>query len=145
MSKNRKDLTALMSNQTSFLDNPDPEPGSLNLAAQLSASLSKAISKAAKSRWQIAAEMSELTGRDITKTMLDAWTAESHIEHRFPAEYIPAFCIACRNFDPLKLLGKYSSCEVLETSEAVYAEIARIEKQKEELDRRVSHLKSMRR
>jgi hypothetical protein len=144
MSKKSKDLTAALSNQISFLDNPEPEPGSLNIAPQLSAALSKAIAKSDKSRWQIAADMSELTGKDVTKTMLDAWTSEAHDQHRFPAEYLPAFSISTRNFDALKLLGRLSSCEVLESKEAVYAEIARIEKQKEELDRRVSQLKNMR-
>lgn len=144
MPKIPKDLTAALSNQMSLLDNQDPEPGSLNVASELSASLSKAISKAGKSRWQIAATMSELTGVDISKTMIDAWTSEAHHEHRFPAEFLPAFCLACQNFDPLKIIGRHSKCEVLESREAVYAEIARFEKQKEELDRHITQLKNLR-
>jgi hypothetical protein len=37
------------------------------------------------SRYQVAAKMSELLDVDITKTMLDSWTAESKEQHRFPA------------------------------------------------------------
>ncbi len=145
MDKRSKKANALLDNQLTFLESAEPEPGSLDIDAALRATMSKAISRSGKSRYQIAAEMSELTSKDITKTMLDSWTSEARVEHRFPSAFLPAFCIACRNFDPLKLIGKFSSCEVLETSEAVYAEIARIERQKEDLDRRVNQLKSMRR
>ena len=38
--------------------------------------------------------MSDLVGREVSKTMLDAYTSESKEGHRLPAELLPAFCEA---------------------------------------------------
>ncbi len=144
MSNNKKDLTKALSNQLMLLDSPEPEAGSLDIHHEFCAALSRAISRSGKSRYQVASEMSEMIGRDITKSMIDAYTAESHHEHNFPAEYLPAFCIVCQNFDPLKLIGRHSRCEVLESQEAIYAVIARYEKQKQDLEKQINKLKACR-
>ena len=47
-----------------------------------------------KSRIEIADEMSRLLGRKVTERMLNAFTAESKEEHRWPAEFDRAFCAA---------------------------------------------------
>lgn len=74
-----------------------PGPGAYDISAELRATISQALKDCPDSRHMVAARMSELTGAEITKSMLDAWTAESKEQHRFPAEYLPAFCLATNN------------------------------------------------
>ena len=57
-----------------------------------------------KSRDQIADEMSAITGRKITKQMLDGYVAPSKDAARFPAAFVPAFCKATGDDRLLRLL-----------------------------------------
>jgi len=63
-----------------------------DLGAQLRRWLSAAIKVSPLSRFMIAAKMSELIGREISKFQLDSWTAESKEGYHLPAEYLPAAC-----------------------------------------------------
>lgn len=120
-------------------ENPTPKPaGSLNTDRQFREAISAALKRCPLSRWQVAARMSEMTDTDITKTMLDSWTAESKEQHRFPAVFLPAFCDAVGCTDPLKLLGSLIGVFVLPGPEALRAEIRRIEEdiERKQLDKR---------
>ena len=65
---------------------PATKPGgSFNIDHQFRGAISEALKRCPLSRYQVVARMSELTDTDITKTMLDSWTAESKEQHRFPA------------------------------------------------------------
>ena len=70
--------------------------------------------------------MSELLDRDITKAMLDAWTADSKDGWRFPAEYIPAFCIASEDTTLLDLLCNECSCLCIKTEDQLRLELGQI-------------------
>lgn len=121
--------------------------GSFDIDRQLRAAISEALKHSPLSRWQVAARMSELTGNEITKAMLDSWTAESKEDHRFPAIFLPAFCEATGCSEPLRLLGKLVGVFVLPGPEALRAEIQRIEeeinKKQTEKRKRMVFLKEM--
>lgn len=101
--------------------------GSFDIDRQFRELISQALKNCPLSRWQVTARMSELTGCEITKAMLDSWTAESKEAHRFPAIYLPAFCDAVGCSEPLRMLGKLVGVFVLPGPEALRAEIQRIE------------------
>lgn len=101
--------------------------GSFDIDSQFRELISQALKNCPLSRWQVAARMSELTGQEITKAMLDSWTAESKEAHRFPAIFLPAFCEAVGCSDPIRMLGKLVGVFVLPGPEALRAEIQRIE------------------
>lgn len=82
------------------------EPGTLNLDVRLRHALSEELRRLPLSRYQVAARMAELTGCDVTKSQLDSWTAESKDDHRFPAAFLPAFCLAVGSWGVLKLLAE---------------------------------------
>lgn len=116
--------------------------GSLNVRDRLRITVNRAIKDCASSRWEIAGEMSHLLGMEISKYMLDAWTAESKEGHRMPAEYLPAFCKACSCREPLQILNEAADIFALPGPDALRAEIqrfaekersARAEKRKREL------------
>lgn len=140
MSKNKKPIDI---NQISLFDviknieekrkDERTEAGSLNIKHRLKAILTQALKRNPLSRELIAGKMSELTGEDITKTTIDAWTASSKEKHRFPAEYVPAFIKAAGDREILKIMADMSGGYFIEGEDALLTELGRIEKQKEEI------------
>ena len=123
-----------------FLENAQNEvtragksPGGMAVDIPFRELVSEELRKCSLSRYQVAARMSELTGQDITKSMLDTWTAESKEQHRFPAVFLPAFCEAVGSTNLLRMLGQPVGAFVLPGPEALRAEIQRIE---EEINRK---------
>jgi len=107
----------------------DPGPGSLNIQFQLQAVISDCIKHCPLSRWEIAGKMGELLNQDISKYMLDTWTAESKEYHRFPAEFLPAFCEAVGSFEPLGILAEKAGVFILPGRDALRAEIGKLEEE----------------
>lgn len=120
---------------------PAPVGGSLDYATELRCVLSEALKLTPRSRHEVAARMSELTGQDISKSMLDAWTAESKSLWRFPFEYAAAFENACETTCLQELLGRKRGSRILVGEDALVAEMGRIQKAKDELAHRERALK----
>lgn len=117
---------------------------SFNIDLQLRDSISRAIKDCPLSRYQIAAKMSELLGFEITKSMIDSWTAESREGvYRFPACYLPAFCHVVGSLEPLRILTDLLGAYVIEGEEALLTELGRIEEQKRKLSERERALKTV--
>lgn len=119
----------------------NPFNGSLDIDTELRAAISQDIKHAIVpctgrelSRYEVAARMSELVGHEITKSMLDNWTAEAHEKHRFPCQYLPAFVIATggqrRAFE---VLSRKSGLFALPGPEALRAEIQRLDEQEKKI------------
>lgn len=120
---------------------PAPVGGSLNYASELRCVLSEALKRTPKSRFEIAARVSELTGHEVSKATLDAWTAESKAPWRFPFEYAAAFEAACESTCLQELLARKRGCRVLVGEESLLAELGRISQTREELARQEKALK----
>ena len=132
MSKSRKgtDNQYSLFEIISRLEQPsDPTPGAFNIQYQMQGIITQCVKRCPLSRWQIAAQMSELLNQEISKYMLDAWTAESKEYHRFPAEYLPAFCATVGSIEPLQILAEKAGVFVLQGPEALRSEIRRLEEE----------------
>ena len=83
--------------------------------------------------------MGQLLGREISKAQLDAWTAtcDSHEGHRFPSEYLPAFCSVVGSREPLTLLVEAAGMHCLPGPEALRAETQRMREQSRELQKQI--------
>lgn len=103
--------------------------GSLDIDRQFREAVSLDLKGCTLSRYGVAARMSELTGQEISKAMLDAWTAESKENHRFPAIFLPAFCSATGQSGAMQLVGRASGSFLLPGSDALRAEIRRIDEE----------------
>ena len=123
------DLLATLQNS------PDPGPGGLNIQAHFQGVITQCIKRCALSRWQIAGRMSELLNHEISKYMLDSWTAESKEYYRFPAEYLPAFCAVTGSFEPLRILAEKTNVFVVPGPDALRGEIKRLEEDINRLQR----------
>jgi hypothetical protein len=107
----------------------NPGPGSLNIQYQLRGIISECIKRCPLTRWEIAGSMSALLNQEVSKYMLDTWTAESKEYHRFPAEYLPAFCQTVGSYEPLRFLAEKAGVFLLPGPEALRAEIKKIEEE----------------
>jgi hypothetical protein len=103
--------------------------------------ISEAIRRSGMKRWEIAGRMSELAGAEITESMLNAWSAESREDRRFPAEYLAVFCYVTGDRELLRQMAQRIHCWLLESEEAVMAELGRINWQRQQLSARERQVK----
>jgi len=111
-----------------------PEPsseGKFKIIDQLRASLRSAIKQSPLSRHQIVGEMSHLLGENVSKAQLDSWTRESdEINGRpgrhIPAEFLPAFCRATGNTEPIEILARQLGLFILPAPEQLEIEVAKL-------------------
>jgi len=106
------------------------------------ASITRTTRKSKFSREQIADKMSELMGRKITASTIYNFSSESHHDHRFPAELLPFWIKATGDNSILELLAEASGCQVLSGQEALYADLARLDRQAEEIKRKRAVIRS---
>lgn len=116
-------------------------PGSLAGGMDVRGLLSDALKRSPRSRFEIAARMSELTGTEITKNQLDSWSAESREGWRFPLEYAPSFETACESYALTQWLAAKRGCKVLVGEEALLAELGKIEQMELDLKQQKAALK----
>jgi hypothetical protein len=117
---------------------------SFNADLILRETISQAIKESPLSRFQIAARMSELMGIEVTKTMIDSWTAESREGiNRFPACYLPAFCQVVTSVEPLKILADLVGSVVVQGEEALLIEMSKIEAEEHKLSEKKKAIKTI--
>ncbi len=112
------------------------EEQNFQIEGELREAITKIIRKSNKSRYIIAAMLSEKVGFDITKTMLDAWTADSKEYHRIPAIIIPALSYILNSLELFYILAKPLGIQIVSQDESLLVEIARIKAIKKELETR---------
>ncbi len=136
--------------QLSFLNlladlRPKFQISAVNVDLLFRTTIAKAIKESNLSRIQIAARMSEALDIEITKTMLDSWTAESREgTNRFPACFLPAFCDAVQSSEPLMVLADLNGCFLIKGPEALDLEMKKIEDQERTLAEKKKAIKAIR-
>ncbi|RJF94840.1 hypothetical protein D3874_03225 [Oleomonas cavernae] len=108
---------------------PGPAEGSLDIAAELCAALARAIKDCPLSRAEIAARMSDLTGKAITEAMLNSWTSKAHDGWRFPFEFAPAFEVATGSQCLQLLLARKRGTLIMTPRDGRDAEIGRLQRE----------------
>ncbi|MBF0192492.1 MAG: hypothetical protein HQL99_15340 [Magnetococcales bacterium] len=109
-------------------------PGTLRLS-EIPDCLNKAIVESGKTRWHIAAEMSQLTGEHVTKMMLDAWTAPSKPKARFPFEFAAAFQVATNSRCLEEILVTACGRTIMEPAQVLEATLGQLQCQEERIKR----------
>jgi len=143
MSNLNQDQRSFLSKQKSLLDVLEEKQMVLNLdiAVAVRRTLFEAIRACGLSRGQIAGTMSEYLQRHISIDMLNAWTAESRDDYRFPLEYLPAFCHATRNYDLVALAAHALRIEIVLPDDAEEARVLLAELELRRAQERLAEMK----
>lgn len=104
----------------------EPQAGTLNITYQLQEVLHKCMGQCSLSRDMVAGKMSELTGMTITRFMIDAWISSAKAKHRFPCEYLPAFCAAINNHEPIAFLARKAGVFAMPDKDVLRSELVKM-------------------
>ncbi len=111
-----------------------------DISAQIRRWLSTAIKNSPMSRFEIAAKMSELLGKEISKFQLDSWTAESKDGYHLPADYMPAACAVLDDISGLRILAAPLGVKVLENKDLMWLEYGKLKRSEQQIRLRKKQL-----
>ncbi len=121
----------------------NPCPGSHDYRTQVSEIVSKMLADSPDDRYAIAASMSRLLGRDVSKYMLDAYSAPGREEYNLPFYLVAALEVACHSHALTLWLTDVRGGRLLIGKEALNAELGRLQKQRDDAAVRMRELKKM--
>jgi hypothetical protein len=153
MSKKRTRIDERQASFFSFLE-PEvtPKPGSMDISMRLRHAVSNAIQKAGKTRIDICAEMYKLCGKEVPKSTLDGWSAESrdlsndgldfngNKRWGMSADVLAAFCCVTGDWEVLFLIVEACNYKALKGKDVVRARIGLL---KEEITKKNQELKGL--
>ena len=122
---------------------PVQGPASLGFGVQVANMVSACLAASEFDRFEIAARMSRLTGREVSKYMVDAWSAESRENFNLPFYLVPAFEEACgASIHTLtNWLASVRGGRLYVGRDALSAELGQLERQREQISRRAKDLR----
>lgn len=103
--------------------------------------VSQALHGAAGDRHEIAASMSRLAGRDVSKYMLDAYSSGARDEYNLPMWLVPALEVSCGTHALTAWLVDVRGGRMLIGREALNAELGRLERMREDAAKRIREVK----
>lgn len=118
-----------------------PISATMNYSAELSHVVSDMLTAAGMNRYLVAAEMSRLTGKEVSKAMLDGYTSEARETFNLPFYLVPALETACRSHQLTAWLADKRGARVLVGREALNGELGKLESEKLRIAERIKHLK----
>jgi hypothetical protein len=153
MSKKRTIIDERQASFFSFLEpEATPQPGSMDIGLRLRHAISNAIKKSEKDRIDICAEMYKLCGKEVPKSTLDGWSAESrdlsndgldfngNKRWGMSADVLAAFCCVTGDWEVLFLIVEACNYKALKGKDVVRARIGLL---KEEITKKSQELKGL--
>lgn len=119
----------------------NPLPGSHDYRVQVSALVGEVLKAAPADRFHVAAQMSRLVGKDISKHMLDAYSSEAREEFNLPLYLAPALEVASGTHLLTAWLADVRGGRLLIGREALNAELGRLEKLRDDTGGRIRDIK----
>jgi hypothetical protein len=118
-------------------------PGNGNYAAQVSELVSEILKGSELDRYEIAAQMSRLSGDDVSKNMLDAWSSPARADHNLPLYRAALLEEVCSSHVLTNWLVNLRGGRVAYGREALDAELGRLERVAAEATRKARDLKRL--
>lgn len=118
---------------------PVSADGSLACRVEIACAMSAALK--GHDRFDVAAKMSRLLNREISKFMLDAYTAESREDHIPPLDTAIAFDIATETQTLTNLAAAKIGARLLIGKDALHAELGKLERMRDEAAQQIKHIK----
>lgn len=116
-------------------------PGAWRFRAEIAHVMGEAIKGCHKDRYQIAADMSRLLGREVSVNTLDKYTSEASEDHIPNLETAIAFDAATEQMALANLFAGKLGCRVLPGKDSLLVELARLEQMKGEITRQEKVIK----
>lgn len=118
-------------------------PGAWRFRGEIAHVMSEAIKACEKDRYQIAADMSRLLGREISSNTLDKYTSEASEEHIPNFETAIAFDAATEQTSLASFFAGKLGCRVLPGKESLTAELGRLSYMKTEIAKQEKAIKQL--
>lgn len=118
-----------------------PLPGAMDYRALVAGLVSEALRMSNADRHEIAARCSRLSGKDVSKYMLDAYTSAAREEFNLPFWLVPALEEACGTHDLTNWLVATRGGRMFVGRDALNADLGKLERQKIEIERLIKQLK----
>lgn len=123
---------------------PAPElPGQMDYRAQVAHLVSEILKSSVSDRFDIAARMSRLTGKDVSKNMLDAYASDAREDHNLPLYLAPALETVCESHLLTAWITDVRGGRLLIGREALNAELGKLERARDEAGKRIRQLKTL--
>lgn len=118
-------------------------PGAWRFRGEIAHVMSEAIKACEKDRYQIAADMSRLLGREISSNTLDKYTSEASEDHIPNFETAIAFDAATKQTSLASFFAGKLGCRVLPGKESLTAELGRLSYMKTEIAKQEKAIKQI--
>lgn len=122
---------------------PERNASSMNFGTEVSTLLAQMFTDSGLDRYQIAAEMSRLTGREVSKYMLDAWTSESRDAYNVPFYLLPAAEAACQSHTMSTWLADKRGARLSVGRDALNAEYGKLKAMQDGIKKKMQVLEKM--
>lgn len=116
-------------------------PGSYAFTREIAQVMSGALKDCPHDRVEVAARMTRLLGRDVSLSMLNAYTAESRDSHNISLERAIAFDAATEGYALLNFYASKRGCGISVGKEALLKELGEIDQMKADLVQREKAIK----
>lgn len=120
-----------------------PAPGSGNYAAQVSELVAQVLKSSPHDRYEIAAQMSRLSGDDVSKHMLDAWSSPARTEHNIPLYMVPLLEEVCRSHAFTDWMVRLRGGRVAYGRDALAAQYGKLQQMKDKLQAEMREMKRL--
>lgn len=118
-------------------------PGMGNYAAQVSELVGELLKASELDRYGIAAQMSRLSGDEVSKNMLDAWASPARTDHNLPFYRAALLEEVCASHLLTNWLVAVRGGRVAYGRDALLAELGRLERTRDESARKARELKRL--
>lgn len=118
-------------------------PGNGNYAVQVSELVGEILKGSELDRYEIAARMSRLSGDDVSKNMLDAWSSPARSDHNLPLYRAALLEEVCASHVLTNWLVNLRGGRVAYGREALDAELGRLERVAADASRKARELKRL--
>jgi len=115
-------------------------PGASNYSFEASNLIARCMKDTPLDRWAIAAQMSRLSGDDVSKNMLDAWASPGRPDHNMPFYRCPLFEEVVSTHELTNWLVEKRGGKAAYGRDALNARLGRMVSMKKQLDSQIREL-----
>ena len=118
-------------------------PASMDYRQEVAHLVGETVRNVDCDRYELASRMSRLTGKEVSKYMVDAWSSAARDAYNLPFYLVPVLEVACQTHDLSNWLAEKRGGQLLIGRETLNAELGKLERLKEEASRKIRDVKKL--